>query len=194
MKLNWSKIFFFNFYKIILHISNSKKVHFQPKKVLLKKALIFGSLILISVDNFKTFSCGTVLDSDNASKTRLTKGYQWNSLSLLLHSVEKHKIKSSKKRTKLKFFRLLSALTSKKGEITVAIEDGKMPTQALPYTMIESAAFFEPYKHVLRQIQTKAFLNMPFKEYLVGEDNYGDRVLQKMPKVPRYLRNQVSYL
>ena len=76
----------------------------------------------------------------------------------------------------------------------MVIEDynGRMPTPGHPYTMIESAAFFEPYKHVLRQIQTDAFLNMPFKEYLVGEDHDGNRVLQKIPKVPSYLRNQVE--
>ena len=63
----------------------------------------------------------------------------------------------------------------------------------ISYVMLESAAFFEPYKHVLKQIQSSNFTEIPFQEYLVGvTTDDGKRILQREPKIPKYLEQRVG--
>ena len=78
----------------------------------------------------------------------------------------------------------------KKGQISVEVHRGHFnPRQK--YQMLESSAFFEPYKHVLTRIQSKEFERIPFQEYLVGEVGRGDvRTLRSRPNHPKYLRSQ----
>ena len=50
----------------------------------------------------------------------------------------------------------------KNGEILVQLSGDLNPR--LEYTMLESCAYFEPYKHVLRRIQDPKFEEIPFQE------------------------------
>ena len=74
----------------------------------------------------------------------------------------------------------------KEGEISVQLHRGDLNPR-LEYTILESSAFFEPYKHVLKQIQDPKFALIPFKEYLIGRNG----TLQKRSNHVRYLRQAV---
>ena len=73
----------------------------------------------------------------------------------------------------------------KEGEISVKLHRGDLNPR-LEYTILESSAFFEPYKHVLKQIQDPNFSKIPFQDYLIGRNG----VLQKRSNHARYLRRQ----
>ena len=63
----------------------------------------------------------------------------------------------------------------KKGQILVQLFGGELNPR-LEYTMLESSAYFEPYKHVLRRIQDPIFEEIPFQE---GIANFGSKFYEK---------------
>jgi len=74
-----------------------------------------------------------------------------------------------------------------KGELLVKLFRGNLNPR-LTYKMLESSAYFEPYKHVLLRIKDPEFKDIPFKQYLVRQND--TEVLQHQPNYARYLRNQ----
>jgi len=111
------------------------------------KRLIYGSLVLISFDNFASnrgMIVATVVDND----------------------------------------------MRRDGEIMVQLHLGDLNPR-LEYTMLESSAYFEPYKHVLTQIQNPFFRNIPFQDYLVGRTVNRQRSLLSRSNHAKYLRNQL---
>ena len=74
-----------------------------------------------------------------------------------------------------------------KGELLVKLFRGNLNPR-LTYKMLESSAYFEPYKHVLLRIKDPEFKDIPFKQYLVRQND--TEVLQHQPNYARYLPNQ----
>ena len=107
------------------------------------KRLIYGSLLLLSSDEFKTNSEMTVATVVGTHKRR-------------------------------------------RGKITIRIWKDKIDRN-MKYTMLESSAFFEPYKCILSQIQSAQFQRIPFQEYFIGRHGR----LDNEPGTVKYLRNQL---
>ena len=107
------------------------------------KRLIYGSLLLLSSDGFKTNSGMTVATVVGTNKRR-------------------------------------------RGKITIRIWNNKIERH-MKYTMLESSAFFEPYKCILSQIQSAQFQRIPFQEYFIGRHGQ----LESEPSTVKYLRNQL---
>ena len=76
------------------------------------------------------------------------------------------------------------------GKITVSMRRGKGQSEIpfnLPMTMVESSAYFEAYRHVLKSLQTMTEEDTPFKRYIV----HGNKDL----KTPKYFerKNDIEF-
>ncbi|XP_052785302.1 NFX1-type zinc finger-containing protein 1-like [Mya arenaria] len=105
------------------------------------KRLIFGSLLSLSSDNFRTFVFATVMNRDPKSLV--------------------------------------------KGIVTVRFECKQAETRALfgqLFTMAETTAYFESYKHVLKGLQNMRETELPFQRYIVE--------CERHVQPPAYLRRR----
>ncbi|ESO98816.1 hypothetical protein LOTGIDRAFT_114056 [Lottia gigantea] len=107
-------------YRLQFDVSKMKKVNWQ-----ISKRLIFGSLVCLSSDEFKTFYIATVCDRD---AKKLADGY-----------------------IDVKFEHQLNDI------------DAITPDQK--FVMVETTAYYEAYKHVLKGLQD--IKHVPFERYIV---------------------------
>ena len=98
------------------------------------------------------------------------------------------------------------ALAEGKIDISLSTENNNEfePDRAETFVMVESSAYFEAYRHVLKSLQDITKDTMPFQQYIVGErkdqaDNIDseaeedDQEALIIPKVPRYLTVDQEY-
>ncbi|ESO98811.1 hypothetical protein LOTGIDRAFT_213601 [Lottia gigantea] len=111
-------------YRLQFDVSKMKKVNWQ-----ISKRLIFGSLVCLSSDEFKTFYIATVCDRD---AKKLADGY-----------------------IDVKFEHQLNDI------------DAITPDQK--FVMVETTAYYEAYKHVLKGLQDIG--HVPFERYIVQSNS-----------------------
>ncbi|XP_048585567.1 NFX1-type zinc finger-containing protein 1-like isoform X2 [Nematostella vectensis] len=119
-------------YKVEFDMSRLKRVNWKNCK-----RLIYGSLLCLSMDNFKSSMLATVEKRD-------------------VHELEK-------------------------GIVHIRFNQAVGDISANVYTMVETVAYFESYRHVLQRLQEIDPQSMPFQKYIV----YCENVIEP----PAYLRS-----